>query len=179
MSKSDNGHTGNGANPASNGSDKQAERRFGIQKLYVKDVSFEAPGAPRIFTEKWEPSVTVELNTQGETLAEGVYDVRLSVTITTKVQDKTAFLVEVEQGGVFDLAGFPDAERNAMLGSYCPNILFPFAREVVADLVTKGGFPPLLLAPVNFDQLYAQHQQKQEAQSDAAAAPQGAVAKPS
>ncbi|QKT03656.1 protein-export chaperone SecB [Ectothiorhodospiraceae bacterium 2226] len=151
-------------------------RQFSIQKIYVKDVSFEAPNAPRIYTEQWEPSVNVELNTTGETLGDGVYDVVLAVTVTTKLKDKTAFLVEVQQGGVFNVANFPEEERNAMLGSYCPNVLFPFAREVIADLVTKGGFPPLLLAPVNFDQLYAQHREKQKAAAQQDAPESGASA---
>lgn len=171
---SDNTPQNSGANGAAAGAG--GTRQFGIQKIYVKDVSFEAPNAPRIFTEQWEPSVNVELNTNGEALGEGVYDVVLSITVTTKVKDKTAFLVEVHQGGVFNVVGFPEEERAAMLGSYCPNVLFPFAREVVSDLVTKGGFPPLLLAPVNFEQLYAQHRQKQQGQGGQAAAQPGAGA---
>jgi preprotein translocase subunit SecB len=133
------------------------EKQFSIQKIFAKDVSFESPGSPEIFTAKWEPSVDFNLGTNVETLEDTIYEITLTVTVTVKCADKTAYLVEVSQAGIFSLTGFSDQEMGPMLGSFCPNILFPYAREVVSDLVTKGGFPQLLLAPVNFDALYAQH----------------------
>lgn len=136
-------------------------RNFVIQRVYTKDASFETPNSPAIFTEKWNPESNLELNSSVQPMQNDLYEVTLSVTVTTKVGDKVAFLVEVQQAGVFLVRGFPQQELGAMLGAYCPNILFPYAREVVSDLVTKGSFPQLVLAPVSFDQLYAQHLQEQ------------------
>ena len=141
------------------------EKQFSIQKIYTKDMSFETPNSPKIFTEKWEPSVDFNLGTHVETLENSLYEVALTVTITVKCGDTTAYLVEVNQGGIFALNGFTDQEMGPMVGSFCPNILFPYAREAVSDLVTKGGFPQLLLAPVNFDALYAQHLQHLQQQA--------------
>ncbi len=145
---------------------KKEEKQFSIQKIYTKDISFETPNAPKVFTSKWEPAVDFNLGTNVETLENNLFEVSLTVTVTVKTADKTAYLVEATQAGIFTLAGFTDQEMGPMLGSFCPNILFPYAREVVSDLVSKGGFPQLLLAPVNFDMLYAQH--VQQAQQKAA-----------
>lgn len=134
-------------------------KEFVIQKVYIKDVSFETPNSPAVFTQKWEPNVNLELSTAGRALADGVHEVVLSLTVTAKLGDKTAYLVEAHQAGVFTIRGFSAEEMGPMLGSFCPNILFPFAREAVSDIVNKGGFPQLLLAPVNFDALFAQHMQ--------------------
>ncbi|MGZ4976960.1 MAG: protein-export chaperone SecB [Methylobacter sp.] len=140
------------------------EKQFSIQKIYIKDMSFETPNSPKVFTEKWEPSVEFNLGTNVLPLENSMYEVALIVTITVKNGDTTAYLVEVNQAGIFALGGFSDTEMGPMLASFCPNILFPYAREVISDLVTKGGFPQMLLAPVNFDALYAQHlQQAQQA----------------
>lgn len=144
-----------------------AEKQFSIQKIYTKDISFETPNAPKIFTSKWEPSVDFNLGTNVEAMEDDLYEVSLTVTVTVKTADKTAYLVEATQAGIFTLAGFSDQEMGPMLGSFCPNILFPYAREVVSDLVNKGGFPQLLLAPVNFDALYAQHAQQAQQQANA------------
>lgn len=138
------------------------EKQFSIQKIYTKDMSFETPNSPKIFTEKWEPIVDFNLASNVQPLENGLYEVALTVTITVKSEDKTAYLVEVNQAGIFTLIGFSDEELGPMVGSFCPNILFPYAREAVSDLVAKGGFPQLLLAPVNFDALYAQHIQAQQ-----------------
>ncbi len=147
-------------------SNPQSEKQFSIQKIYTKDISFETPNAPQVFTSKWEPAVDFNLGTHVEPLEDSMYEVTLTVTVTVKTEDKTAYLVEVVQAGIFSLAGFSEEEMGPMVGSFCPNILFPYAREVVSDLVTKGGFPQLLLAPVNFDALYQQHlQQAQQQQS--------------
>jgi preprotein translocase subunit SecB len=144
------------------------ERQLALQKLYVKDVSFETPNSPNVFTLKWEPKVDFNLATNAQQLHEDVYEVGITVTVTVKLEDKTAYLVEVCQAGIFSLSGFDQQELGPLIGSYCPNILFPFAREAVSDLVIKGGFPPMLLAPVNFEALYVQHlQQNQEQPGDA------------
>jgi preprotein translocase subunit SecB len=139
---------------------KSDEKQFSIQKIYTKDISFETPESPKIFTEKWEPSVDFNLGTNVESMEDNLYEVSLTVTVTVKTADKTAYLVEVCQAGIFTLKGFTEQETGSMVGSFCPNILFPYAREVVSDLVAKGGFPQLLLAPVNFDALYSQHLQQ-------------------
>lgn len=141
------------------------EKQFSIQKIYTKDVSFETPNSPQIFTEKWEPAVEFNLGTNTTALENSFYEINLTVTITVKCGNTTAYLVEVNQAGIFALSGFTDQEMGPMVGSFCPNILFPYAREVVSDLVSKGGFPQLLLSPVNFDALYAQHIQQLQQQS--------------
>ena len=143
------------------------EQQFQLQKIYLKDTSFETPNSPEVFTENWEPDVNVELQTGGKPLSDDVHEVVLTVTVTANVGDNTAYLVEVHQAGVFTLAGFNENERAQMLGSYCPNILFPYAREAISDLIGKGGFPQLLLAPVNFDALYGQHIQQQQEKNKA------------
>lgn len=144
---------------------------FEIQKIFQKDISFEAPNSPQIFTQEWKPDTNVQITTGAKKLEENVQEVVLNITVTTKSSDKTAYLVEIQQAGIFTMKGFAEQQLGHLLGSYCPNILFPFARELVAELIAKGGFPHLLLAPVNFDALYAQHQQsmKQQAQSSKAA----------
>jgi len=141
---------------------EQAQQQFSIQKIYIKDVSFESPNAPEVFTAgEWKPEVNVQLNTEVKAHANDLHEVILTVTVTAKQQDKTAFLVEVKQAGLFQLAGFEQEQMGGMLGAYCPETLFPYAREAISDLVTKGGFPQLLLSPVNFNALYMQHQQQQ------------------
>jgi preprotein translocase subunit SecB len=141
---------------------EEQNKQFIIQKIYIKDVSFETPNSPVIFTQKWEPKVEFNLASNAQALEDGLYEVSLTVTVTVKLEDKTAYLAEATQAGVFTISGFDEQELAPMIGSYCPTILFPFVREVVSDLVVKGGFPPLLLAPVNFDALYLQHVQQQQ-----------------
>jgi len=149
---------------------QQPERQLALQKLYLKDISFETPNSPAVFTMKWEPKVDFNLATNAQQLQEGVYEVSITATVTVKLEEKTAYLVEVCQAGIFALVGFNEQDLGPLIGSYCPNILFPFAREAVSDLVIKGGFPPMLLAPVNFDALYMQHvQQLQESATEAPA----------
>lgn len=134
---------------------------FNIQRIYVKDGSFEAPNTPDIFRQEWKPEVNVDLQTKTNRLEDTIYEVVLHLTVTVKMQDKTAFLVEVHQAGIFTLKGFPEEPLAHALGSMCPGILYPYAREAVSDLVMRGGFPQLLLAPVNFDALYFQHLEQQ------------------
>jgi preprotein translocase subunit SecB len=133
---------------------------FNIQRLYIKDISFETPNSPEMFKTEWKPEVNVDLHVENKLLEEDVHEVVLKVTITTKLDKKTAFLAEVSQAGIFTLKNFADEQFKAMLGSFCPNILFPYAREAVSDLTNRGGFPPLYLAPINFDALYQQQLEK-------------------
>ena len=150
-------------------SEEQSQQQFAIQKIYIKDVSFESPNAPGVFQDgEWKPDVNVQINTEGKALADELHEVTLTVTVTAKQQENTAFLVEVKQSGIFQMSGFEQEQLNGMLGAYCPEVLFPYAREAISDLVTKGGFPQMLLAPVNFNALYMQHQQ-QQAEGQAAA----------
>ncbi len=137
---------------------------FAIQRIYVKDMSFETPHSPHIFQEQWQPNVDVQLNAVTDKLAQDVFEVKLMITVTAKLAEKVAFLAEIHQAGIFTIARFPDEQLHRMLGSYCPNLLFPFAREVIADLITRGGFPPLYLAPINFDALYEQQLKQQQEQ---------------
>ena len=137
----------------------EPKREFNLQRIYTKDISFETPNSPAIFKQTWKPESTVNLNTEVTKLEDNVFEILLTVTLTTKVGDQTAYLAEVKQAGIFGIKGFPEQEIGPLLGSYCPNLLFPYVREVVSDLVTKGSFPQMVLQPVNFDALYAQHQQ--------------------
>ena len=144
------------------------EQQFIIQRIYVKDVSFEAPNSPSIFTQEWNPNTNLDLNTKVNTLANDNYEVELFITITVKSDDKTAFLVEVKQAGVFFIQGYGQEQINHLLAAYCPNILFPYAREVIAGMVSKGSFPELHLSPINFDSLYARRLQEEQANASAA-----------
>lgn len=148
------------------GEGKSGGPEFSIQKIFIKDLSFESPDAPDVFLREWKGDTNIQLNTNARPVREedGVYEVELGLTVTTKSQDQTAYLVEIKQAGVFIIRGFPEDQRNQLLGSYCPGTLFPFARETVADLVAKGGFPQLLLQPVNFEALYAKHMAEQKGQ---------------
>jgi len=147
---------------------EQGQPQFTIHKIYTKDISFEAPHAPAIFSDEWQPQVNLDLNSQGRSIGEDTYEVVLSLTVTTTNNEKTAFLVEVQQAGIFVISGFGPQDLSHMIGSYCPNILFPYAREAISALVPRSGFQPLLLAPVNFDVLYGQHLEQQEkAQAEA------------
>ncbi len=145
-------------------------QQFAIQRIYIKDASFETPLTPAIFTEKWEPELNVDLGSKATRLVESVYEVVVNVTVTAKLGDKTAYLAEVHQAGIFTLSGFSEGELAQMLHSFCPNILFPYVRESISDLVNRGSFPQLLLAPVNFEALYAQHLQRAQAEAAATAA---------
>lgn len=153
--------------------DKPAQQ-FAIQKVYMKDMSFETPNSPTIFTSEWKPEINLQLNSDAKPVNEGVFEVVLSITVTAKLADKTAYLAEVQQAGIFTVSGFDESQQGGMLGAFCPNVLYPFAREAVADLIGKGGFPPVYLAPVNFDALYAQ--KMQEVQAQVASGSQGASA---
>lgn len=139
---------------------------FEIQRIYVKDLSFEAPNTPHTFVEDWKPEVQLNLETKSNRVQDNVHEVILSVTATVTTSKKPAFVVEAHQAGIFLISGIPADQLRQMLGSFCPNILFPYAREVISDLVMRGGFPQLILAPVNFDALYAQHLEEQKKQGE-------------
>lgn len=132
-----------------------------LQKIYVKDVSFESPHSPDVFQGEWKPQVKLDLQTRARDIDEATREVLLILNVTVEQGDKKAFLVELQQAGLFTIKGFESEELGRLLGSYCPNILYPFARETIADLVMRGGFPQLLLQPVNFDELYNRHRQQQ------------------
>ncbi|MBS0906245.1 protein-export chaperone SecB [Pantoea dispersa] len=137
------------------------EMQFQIQRVYTKDVSFEAPNAPQVFQKEWEPEVKLDLDTASSQLADEVYEVVLRVTVTASVGEDTAFLCEVQQAGIFTISGIEGTQMAHCLGAYCPNILFPYARECVTSLVSRGTFPQLNLAPVNFDALFMNYLQQQ------------------
>lgn len=132
----------------------ESQHEFSIQRIYTKDISYEAPSTPDIFNTEWEPQVDLNLHTASQKLADHVYEVVLQVTVSVKLKDKTAFLVEVKQAGIFALKGFAEEQIDPMLGSFCPNILFPYARELISETICRGSFPPLYLAPINFDAFY-------------------------
>lgn len=140
----------------------QAQQQFEIQKIYLKDVSLEVPHSPGIFTQQWKPEINLQINTTSSPIAENVYNVVLTLTVTAKLAEKTAYLIEVQQAGIFTIKGFSNDHMGPMLGAFCPNILFPFSREAIASLVQKSGFPPLLLNPVNFDAIYLQQIEAQK-----------------
>ena len=141
-------------------------QNFTIQRIYLKDLSFEAPNSPDIFQKNWDPDVNLDLDTQSKELAEGVYDVVLRLTVTVKNEDDTAFLCEIQQAGIFTAEQMDAGQLAHCLGAFCPNILFPYARETIANLVIKGTFPQLNLAPVNFDALFMNYLQQQAEKSE-------------
>lgn len=147
------------------------QQLFKIQRVYLKDVSYESPQTPRVFVgnTQWQPNVSLHLNTESSKLDNDLYECVLTVTATVKLGEEVAYLCEIKQAGLFLVRGFDQQRLGPMLGSFCPNLLFPFAREEIASLVQKGGFPQLLLDPVNFDALYAQHLQQAAAKQNAPA----------
>lgn len=146
---------------------QQAQGQFALQRIYVKDLSFEAPNAPKSFLAAWQPEVNIDLSTQATRLEDGKnYEVVLSLTVTVKNDKTTAFLVEVKQAGIFLIDGVPEEQMGQLLGAYCPNLLFPYARETVSDVVSRGSFPQLLLAPVNFDAVFAEAQRQRQQQAE-------------
>ncbi|MFM9834834.1 MAG: protein-export chaperone SecB [Methylophilaceae bacterium] len=132
---------------------------FAIEKLYVKDASIEVPNAPQIFTDRTPPQVNVELGQTAQKLDEGIYEVAIKVTVTAKMGENTAFLVEVVQAGIFAIRNIPEENLEVIAAVTCPNILFPYAREAVSDMVTRAGFAPVLLNPINFEALYMQQKE--------------------
>ena len=140
--------------------DENASAQFHIQKLYAKDVSFEVPNAPQVFQETGQADIKLSLAQRVEELGENLHEIVLTVTVTANVGEKTAYLVEVSQAGIFMLSGFNEQSAHAVMNTMCPNTLFPYARQLISTLVAEGGFPPLVLQPVNFEQMYAQRMQE-------------------
>ncbi|MDZ4100034.1 MAG: protein-export chaperone SecB [Methylophilaceae bacterium] len=143
--------------------EQQQEAVFGIEKVYVKDLSLEIPNAPQIFLQRETPQVGIELSNSAKMLEDGLFDVTITVTVTSKIEDKTVFLVEVSQAGIFQARNIPQENLEGLLAVTCPHILFPSAREAVSDLVVRAGFPPVLLNPINFEALYLQQKQQEQA----------------
>lgn len=135
---------------------------FSIEKVYVKDLSLEIPNAPQVFLEREQPQVDIQLHHNSTGVEDGVYETTLTVTVTAKVGEKTLFLVEAAQAGIFVARNIPQQEMDAVLGIACPNILFPYVREVISETVVRGGFPPVILSPVNFEAIYAAQRQPQQ-----------------
>lgn len=135
---------------------QEQQVEFNIQRIYVKDISFECPNSPDIFKKEWQPEVKMDIDTKSKKLEEGVYEVTLSLTATAKIGDDVAFLCEVQQAGIFSVSLLEGPQLAHCLNAFCPNILFPYAREAVSSLVTRGTFPQLNLSPVNFDALFQQ-----------------------
>lgn len=150
--------------------------QFGMKRIYLKDASLECPNAPQIFSKQWAPSVNLEVNTQNAQLDEAHFEVALTLTVTVKVEEQTAFLIEVKQAGIFMISGFEPAQMHHTLGAYCPNLLFPYAREAVDNMAVKASFPALMLQQVNFDALYSQKLQQLMEQQKQAADEEGANA---
>jgi preprotein translocase subunit SecB len=136
--------------------DQAGQAQFTVQKIYVKDLSFEAPNTPGIFNEAGQPQLNMNLNQKVARLEDGVYEVVLGITLTCTIEEKNVYLAEIEQAGVFGLVGFDERNLDMMLGTYCPNVLFPYARQAISELITAGGFPPFYLQPINFEALYAE-----------------------
>lgn len=140
--------------------------QLSMQRVFLKDVSFESPRSPMVFQEEWQPEVGLELNTRSRQIAENVYEVVLDITINVKNGAEPAYLVQVQQGGLFVISGLDDQQLHHALGAFCPATLFPYARENVDATVVKGSFPALMLAPINFDALYMDSQQNQQAETE-------------
>jgi len=143
---------------------------FAIEKIYIKDLSVEVPNAPQIYLEREAPKIGIQLQSNAQGIGEGLFEVTLTTTVTSKIEEKTVFLVEVGQAGIFRVQNVPDENMEPLLAIACPNILFPYAREVVSDAVTRAGFAPVMLQPVNFEALYMARLQQEAGDEEAAGA---------
>ena len=150
-----------------NGAQEAQNPQFSLQRIYVKDLSFEAPKSPEIFRQEWAPSVGLDLNTKQKQLDGDFHEVVLTLSVTVKTGEEIAFIAEVQQAGIFLIKGLDAASMSHTLGAFCPNLLFPYAREALDSLVVRGSFPALMLAPVNFDALYAQELSRMQAAGNA------------
>ena len=144
------------ANGLANANAEANQAQFTVQKIYLKDVSFEAPNTPHVFNDPGQPQLNLNLSQKITKLDEDVYEVVLGITLTCSIEERTVYLAEIAQAGIFGLGGFDERTLDLMLGTYCPNVLFPYARQAISDLVTSGGFPPFYLQPINFDALYSE-----------------------
>ncbi len=154
------------ADEIQNGAENATGPQFAIQRIYTKDISFETPNSPAIFQKEWQPEVKLDIDTRSNTIAENTFEVILAVTVTATVEGQTAFLAEVQQAGIFTIGNLPKEQIGAMIGAYCPTTLFPYARETISNLVNRGSFPQLNLAPVNFDALFASYVEQRKAQEE-------------
>ncbi|NCP65786.1 MAG: protein-export chaperone SecB [Paraglaciecola sp.] len=148
-----------------------AAPQFAIQRIYTKDISFETPNSPDIFKKEWKPEVQLDLDTKSTKIDNDLYEVVLAVTVTAKIGEETAFLCEVQQAGIFTIGDMPEQNKAHMMGAFCPNTLFPYARETISNLVNRGTFPALNLAPVNFDAIFAAYLQKRAQQAQENSSP--------
>ena len=144
-------------------SEEETAPQFSLQRIYVRDLSFEAPKSPAIFRQQWEPSVGLDLNTRQKALENDFHEVVLTLSVTVKNGDEVAFIAEVQQAGIFLIKNLDDASMSHTLGAFCPNILFPYAREAVSDAVARAGFQPIILQPVNFEAMYMARQEQMAA----------------
>lgn len=151
----------NNAAQNANNENQAQQPGFSIEKIYLKDASLEIPNSPQIFTDRTQPQVGIELSNFAQQVEAGVFEVAIKVTVTSKIADKTVFLVEVTQAGIFQIRNVPEENIEMIVGITCPNILFPYARESISDLTIRGGFQPVLLNPINFEALFAQQKQQQ------------------
>ena len=156
-----------GANGQAAGEQDKPQLQFALQRIYVKDLSFEAPNSPSVFQQPFKPKVGLDLNTTSRQVGEGLYEVVVKVTaqVTHSEEGTTSFLAEIEQAGLFRISGIEGQQLDHTLGAFCPNMLFPYARECIDSLVNRGGFPPLMLAPVNFEAIYAQKKKRESEQA--------------
>ena len=154
-----------GVDPSQASAPQQAS--FQIEKLYVKDLSLEVPNAPQVFMQAESPQLEIQVRNEGTQFAEGMFDVTVTVTVTARAGDKTVFLAEVAQAGIFSVRGVPAEDLDPLLGIGCPTILYPYAREAISDLVTRAGFPVVVLAPVSFEQIYMERRQQAAAEPQA------------
>ena len=152
-------------NQPENGAAQPAQAQIQIQRVYLKDMSFESPTSPQSFSADWKPQINVELNSKARQINDTAYEVVLNMTVTTKAEDNAMYLAEIQQAGLFHIANVPEQAMGQVLGAFCPNVLFPYAREAIDNLVSRGGFSPLMLAPVNFEAIYAQKLAQQQAEA--------------
>lgn len=162
-----------GSAPGAAGASNDANaKQLVLQKIYLKDCSFESPNSPEMFTvSQWDPKVQLNITSSTKNIAQDVYEIVLQINIEAKQSDRAAFLCEIQQAGVVTLRGFTEEERRRLLGGYCPGLVFPYAREAISDLVTKGGFPQLLLQPLNFEAMYLKQMEEQQRQAATAGNP--------
>ncbi|ATJ81019.1 protein-export chaperone SecB [Halomonas beimenensis] len=156
----------NGAGGQAAGQQDKPQVQFALQRIYVKDISFEAPNSPAVFQQPFKPKVGLDLNTTHQQVGDDLFEVVIKVTaqVTHSEEGTTSFLAEIEQAGLFRIGGIEGAQLDHTLGAFCPNVLFPYARECIDNLVNRGGFPPLMLSPVNFEAIYAQKKQREAQQ---------------
>lgn len=158
------------ADEINNGAAQEQGPNLSVQKIYLKDLSFEAPSTPQIFSEQTQPRIDMNLTQRVSGVGENLFEVVLAITVTCKAGEKTAYLCEVQQAGVFGCVGFDPQQLDSVLGTYCPHVLFPYARQVISDVIQNGGFPPLFLQPINFEQVYADAVRRRQEQQPASAA---------